>query len=294
MRATSPFLAPLGILVVIALSLSGCVHVDRSVALNSDGSGTYVLTMGINDQLLSLSGDQVTTQMNNLGARVKQEGGSFREYDLEAYTYWSYKRPFSSVKQLNSLLTDLPQSSSATGGSPSTSSTDTISFSEQSGFLSKTFHVTGHISLATLSGSTDSGAGGTDVSQYLKDMRDSFAVTMPGSISAHKGGVVNGNTVTYTVHYGEQTDIDVTGGGLDMSVVAPIAAGSAGALILAAAIIGYLIWRSRARSARPALQADSSAASVEQTTATWAPPQPHAPATQSWQSESPQPPTQPE
>ena len=85
-------------------------------------------------------------------------------------------------------------------------------------------------------------------------MRDSFAVTMPGSITSHKGGVVSGNTVTYTVHYGEETDIDVVGSGLNTSVLIPIGAGAA---IILLAIVGFIIWRRRgvASPNHPAMQA---------------------------------------
>lgn len=298
MRAVKRYLTPLGLMVVLALSLSGCIHLDRNVALNSDGTGTYVLTLGINDQLLSLAGDQTATQMDALGAKVKQEGGSYREYDLAGYTYWAYTRPFSSISQLNSFLTQMPGSTGApTGGAANPSSADTVTFTEQSGFLSKTFHVTGHLSLQAPAGTTDgSGTGGPDMSQYLKDLRDSFAVTMPGSISAHSGGVVNGNTITYTVHYGEQTDIDVTGGGLDMAVVTPIAAGGAGILVVIAAIVGYLIWRSRAKPAQPVAHAAYGAAPVAPgapASPIWAAP-PDAPAAPVASADSPTAPIQPE
>ena len=248
--AIKRYLTPLGLLAVMALSLSGCIHLDRNVTLNSDGSGSYTLSLGINDQLLSLS-DQTATTMNNFGAKVKQDGGSYKEYGLEGYTYWAYTWPFTSITRLNTLLTELPSSATSNSSAPSTSSGDTISVTEQSGFLSNTFHVTGHISLKPASGS--GGSDNPQVQQYLKELRDTFTLTMPGSISAHTGGSVNGATITYAVHYGEETSIDVTGGGLDTAALTPIIAGGAGVLLVIAAVVGYVIWRSRAK--RPAAAA---------------------------------------
>lgn len=295
MRALHRYLAPLGLLVVMALSLSACIHLDRNVSLNSDGSGSYVLTLGINDQLLSLAGDQTANQMDALGAQVKQEGGSYKEYDLEGYTYWAYTRPFSSITQLNSFLTQLPGSTGASAGAGAAatpSSADTITFTEQSGFLSKTFHVTGHLSLQTPAGTNATGgSGGPDVSQYLKDLRDSFTVTMPGSISAHTGGVVNGNTVTYTIHYGEETNIDVTGGGLDMAAVTPVAAGGAGVLVVIAAIVGYLVWRNRAKAARSTMA--TAVAQAAPVSPIWSS-SPEAPTAPGAPAESPEAPTLPD
>ncbi len=270
MRAIKRHLAAAGLLMVMALSLTGCVHLDRNVALNGDGSGSYVLTIGINDQLLSLSGGQTTTMMNNFGDQVKKDGGSYRQYDDAGYTYWAYTRPFKSVPDLNNFLQQMPSSgSSSTGASGSgnlpSSGADTLSFTEQSGFLTNTFHVTGHISLNIQAGATS--AGGVDASPYLKDMRDSFAVTMPGSITSHKGGTVNGNTVTYTVHYGEETDIDVVGSGLNTGVLIPIGAGVA---IILLAIAGFIIWgRRSAGPNHPATQAAYSGMGAQPTAQSW-------------------------
>jgi hypothetical protein len=240
--------ASVGLLIVMALTLSGCVHLDRNVALNGDGSGTYLLTIGISDQLLSISGDQVTSSMDSYGDKVKKEGGSYRRYEDAGYTDWAYTRPFASIADLNKLLQEAPQAGGASGlpSGSSTSTLDTITFSEQPGFLSNTFHVTGHMSMVVPTGSTDT--GGVDVSTYLKDMRESLAVTMPGSISSHTGGVVEGATITYTVHFGEETDIDVTGSGLNTSTLIPLGVGAGALVLLLAAIAGFILWRRRSGS----------------------------------------------
>ena len=246
MRAIKRHIASIGLLMVMALSLTGCIHLDRNVSLNGDGSGSYVMTIGLNTYLMGLYGEQTATRlMNDYGGQVKRVGGSYRRYDDAGYTYWAYTRPFKSVADLNNIIKQAPGSViSSTGSSGSgisfSSGPDTLTFSEQPSFLSNTFHVTGHISLIIPSSATDS--GGIDTAPYLKDMRDSFAVTMPGSITSHEGGVVSGNTVTYTVHYGEETDIDVAGSGLNTSALIPI---GAGASILLLAIVGFIIWRRR-------------------------------------------------
>jgi hypothetical protein len=42
------FVATAGLLLVLALALTACIHEDRSVSLQGDGSGTYTLTIGLN------------------------------------------------------------------------------------------------------------------------------------------------------------------------------------------------------------------------------------------------------
>jgi hypothetical protein len=278
MRALKRNGTSLGLLLVMALSLVGCVHVDRGVTLNSDGSGSYALTIGFIDALITSSTDSTSTMMNQFGAQVKQAGGSYREYEDNGYTYWAYTRPFSNITTLNTYLGQLPQSagglSSSVGSASASSTSDSITFTEQQGALSNTFHVKGHLSLAIPSGG---GTGGVDLTPYLKDMRDSFAVTMPGTVTAHTGGSINGNTVTYLIHGGDQTDIDVTGSALNTGGYAAIGGGAALVLILVG--LGMFFWLRRRRTSAPQLAAQ---------VAYGAPAAPSAPFTPTWPGGAPQ------
>ncbi len=246
LRAYKRIPAVFSLLLVLMLSLTACMHVDRNVTLNSDGSGSYVLTIGFSEQLVSLASDQISSSMDDFGQKVKQQGGSYRHYDDTGYSYWAYTRPFKTVADLNKLVQEAPQSGDSSSADVTTPGQDTLTFSEQSGFLSNTFHVTGHMSMVVPPSSLGD-TGGVDITQYLKDMRESFSVTMPGSITSHTGGVVSGNTVTYTVHYGEQTDIDVVGGGLNLGPLLPI--GAAVIVILLLAIVGAILWSRRRKRA---------------------------------------------
>lgn len=242
--------ATIGLLIALALSLSGCMHIDRAVTINSDGSGSYTMTIGFSEQLVSLASDQISSNMDSFGQKVKSNGGSYRHYDDTGYSYWAYTRPFKSIADLNTLVQETPQASDTSGsvGSsniPTPGQADTLNFTEQSGFLSNTFHVTGHMSMIFPQSATNT--GGIDVSTYLSDMRESFSVTMPGSITAHTGGTLSGNTVTYTIHYGEQTDIDVTGGGFNTALLLPI---GIAVVIILLLIGGVIFWRRRRGATR--------------------------------------------
>ncbi|HEX8727631.1 MAG TPA: hypothetical protein VF739_03355 [Ktedonobacterales bacterium] len=246
MHSIKRFSASLTLLIALALSLAGCVHIDRAVTINSDGSGSYTLTVGFSEQLVSLASDQISNSMDSFGQKVKSQGGSYRHYDDTGYSYWAYTRPFKSIADLNQLVQEAPQTGDTAGSSgsgsaiPTVGQTDTLNFTEQSGFLSNTFHVTGHMSMIFPQSATDT--GGIDVSSYLSDMRESFSVTMPGSITSHKGGSVSGDTVSYTIHYGQETDIDVIGGGFNPSHLLPIGVAFVVILLL---IGGLIFWRQR-------------------------------------------------
>jgi hypothetical protein len=127
---------------------------------------------------------------------------------------------------------------------------DTLTVTETSGILTNSFHVTGHISMLAPSGSS-SDTGGVDVSQYFKDAHETVSITMPGWVSSHKQGEVSGNTVKYTIHYNEQADIDVTGGGVNPQALALTIAAGALILLLAGALAFWIVRRRRAREAIP-------------------------------------------
>ena len=259
LKYTSRPFTVLGLLLALLLSLTACVHEDRAVMLNSDGSGSYVLAIGFSEQLVSLASDQISSAMDEFGAKVKQQGGSYRHYDDIGYSYWAYTRPFATIAQLNQLVQDAPQSGGSANGSVPTTTQDTFTFTQQSGFLSNTFHVTGHMSMIVPQSSLGN-TGGVDITPYLKDMRESFSVTMPGSITSHQGGVVSGNTVTYTIHYNQQTDIDVVGGGLNLASLIPYAIGAGVLIALLLILAGVLLWRRRQRAANLRAERESAPA----------------------------------
>jgi hypothetical protein len=100
------------LVVFLLLALVGCMHVDRALTINGDGSGVYVLTVGF---LEPKSGDQnslsanVVTTMDAFGAHVQKQGGTYRRYDDQGYAYWAYNRPFTSLAQADTYLQEDPR-----------------------------------------------------------------------------------------------------------------------------------------------------------------------------------------
>jgi len=237
-------IAAILVCLLLALTLAGCVHANRTITFNSDGTGTYTYTIGFSAQMISLGGSTLTQGMDKFGAQIKQDGGTYGRYDDSGYTYWKYVRPFTSVTQLDTFLGQSPQtgSSSGSGVSSTPNPTDTVNATEQPGFFATTFHVTGQMSLVMPDANQS-------VRDLLKDARLSVAITMPGWVSAQNGGDLNGNTVTYTVHFGESATIDVTGGGLNLPHIALIAGGVL--LALALFIVGLILLR---RGNRPPVE----------------------------------------
>jgi hypothetical protein len=237
---------------LLALSLAACVQADRTVVLHSDGSGVYTFTVGISDQMVTLGGSALVTNMDDFGTRAQQSGGSYTRYDANGFRYWKYVRPFHSVGQLNTFLTESPQTgSSAT--SPGVSPSDPrniLHVADDAGFFSTTFHVTGYLSLEIPNADQST-------RDLLKNARLSVAVSMPNWVSAQRGGTLNGNTVSYAVSFGQSATIDVTGGGYNLPHIALVAGGVLLALALFIVGIG-LLRRGEHFSAKPAEYASTS------------------------------------
>src|SRR5215831_11475131 len=191
--------APLLALLVL-LTLSGCMRVDRELRLNRDGTGSYTLTLGFREPKpgdASSISQNIVTPMEAFGAHVQQQGGTSRRYDDQTYVYWAFTRSFTSIAQADALLQDDPRPYDQ-NHAPLLFH-DTLHVSMQSGPFATTFHVTGVISLVDASGNA----------QSWQDAMERVTVTMPDGISAHKGGAHVGNSVTYTIRYNEETTVDV-------------------------------------------------------------------------------------
>ncbi len=184
--------------------LAGCMRVQRSFTLNGDGSGVYVLTVGVRyptpGDPTSIPADNVTA-LKAFGAHVQQQGGAYRSYDEQGYTYWSYIRPFTSISQADALLQEDPRQDDQTHFLVLYH--DTLHVAIQTGLLRPTtYHVTGTISLADLTGKAE---------QNWRDATESVTITMTDGVRAHQGGVQDGNSVTYTIAYNQTATVDVTG-----------------------------------------------------------------------------------
>lgn len=245
MRSRTHAVALFTVFTICAVLLSSCFHLDRDVKLNSDGTGSYTLSLGLSEALVGLAGNTLTKSMDERGQQVKQQGGDYHHFDQDGYSVWVFTRPFKSVSDLNALLHENPASP---GSSPGDSTfvplqtQDSLSVTETPGFFVNSFHVTGHISLKGL-GNTASGGSGIDMTSYLKDARESVSITMPGWITSYaSGGQVQGNTVTYTAHYNEEATIDVVGGAVNPTAI--YTAGGTGLLVMLV-IGGVIFWRRR-------------------------------------------------
>jgi hypothetical protein len=241
MRASPrPLLAAI-LACILALSLAGCMRVQRALQINRDGSGAYTLTIGFREptpgNAASLN-PSVTGAMEAFAVHVEAKGGASRRFDDQGYAYWTFTRTFSTTKEGDAALQDDPRQFDA-NATPILFS-DSLRLTSSSGpFGVTTFHVTGTISLVDFLGNA----------QNWRDATESLTITMLGGISDHHGGIHDGDSITYTINYNQSATVDVTGGA-PAPRVAPLAlAALLGALALILAALGIRLLRAPARKA---------------------------------------------
>jgi hypothetical protein len=185
-----------------AVLLTGCMRVERALVIYGDGSGSYTLTIGFPEPAPGDSSEissKIVAPMEDFGAHVQQEGGTYRRYTSQNYVYWAYTSSFSSPAVGNGLLQEDPRQYDQ--NNIPVLFKDTLKISKVAASSTSLYQVTGTISLADPLGTSTS----------WRDATESIAITMANGVSTHYGGTLSGNTVTYAIAYNQTVTIDVTG-----------------------------------------------------------------------------------
>lgn len=217
--------AALALLVVLCFALSSCVHLQRDVALNNDGTGTYSFSLGFSDKLIAVAGSSFGLQMKTCGALVQTSGGAYSMADTGGYSTWTFTWHFNSLSRLNSLLAANAEFCSISNTNIPTTATanDSFDVTAHGHFLTTTYVLSGHLSFVLQSTDTTQDPNTTAL---LQEAYSSFAISMPGWISsATPGGSQNGSTVKYTAHNGDTLDFQVVGEGVNISALLLIGGG---------------------------------------------------------------------
>jgi hypothetical protein len=232
-----------GLGLTLILLLTGCMRVDRQFRLNGDGSGSYTLTLGFREPTSgdpdSVS-DKVVIPLNAFADHVQATNGSVTRYEDQGYAYWTFTRPFTAVAEANALLQEDPRQYD-----PNHSPVlyrDSLHVARETRFLSTVFHISGAISLVDV----------LNNAQSWSDATERLTITMPEGIISATGGARQGESVTYTIHYNESTQIDVVGRVSDsqntLGAAPLIVGGALGVLAVALLVVGFRLLR------RPALR----------------------------------------
>lgn len=89
----------LGIIATILL-LSGCVKADMGIQLNKNGSGTSIIRMGVEEEIISMTNEDVMGEMEE---EFTEDGYEVKEYDFgdEKYKGIEATKPFKDINKFS-------------------------------------------------------------------------------------------------------------------------------------------------------------------------------------------------
>jgi hypothetical protein len=228
--------------VTLAILATGCMKVDLSMRLHSDDTVDGTMTYAVSRDLLTLTHSSPEDLLDQVASGGPLPPGvSYDQTDYADDTFVGKTLTFSGV--------DIGAfQRSGVGG-------ESLSIQR----VGDAFQVSGEIDLtSTATGQLQPGAA-----QLAKDMQLRLAITFPGPVQQQTGGVVTGNTVTWTPTYGQKTEIQATGSALgDRGFPTVWVALAAAAVILVVILLLVVLRRrSRAEPDEPAVTAASDPAS---------------------------------
>ncbi len=220
--------------VALALLCTACIKVDAALRLHTDDRVDGSMTYAVSKDLLALSGQSADDLFNQVASGAALPPGvAYRTTDYSDDTFEGKTLTFSGVN-----VAEFQQGN--IGG-------ETFSIQR----VGDTFQVSGLVDLTkTTTGQLQPGA-----QQLAKDMQLRLAITFPGPVQDHTGGVVIGNTITWTPTYGTKTEIRATGSALGDPSGDPvlwITIGAVVAVLIVAAFVAFRRRRPRTPDASPA------------------------------------------
>jgi phosphatidylinositol mannoside-binding LppM-like protein len=219
--------------VALALLCTGCIKVDAALRLHSDDTVDGSMTYAVSKDLLTLTGSSADDLFNQVASGAALPPGvAYRTTDYSDATFVGKTLTFNGVNVAEFQHGNI-------GG-------ETFSIQR----VGDSFQVSGLVDLTkTSTGQLQPGA-----QQLAKDMQLRLAVTFPGPVQQHTGGVVVGNTVTWTPTYGTKTEIRATGSALGDPTGNPalwITIGGVVAVLIVAALVAFRRRRPRMTSEAP-------------------------------------------
>ena len=240
-------------LVVLALSLSGCMQVVTHVTINKDGSVDLENSLAMDKDLFAMmqAGD-AEDPFAELRRQLQEEGFEVTDYDGEGFTgikaYKHFAKPAEAVKLFPARLENGPQVS------------ERADFSVQKRFFRTTYRFAGDIDLTmpeleqeTQGGEDEFAALGSALGRaFLHQIDIRFLVTLPVKPERHNADKVadGGRTLEWKLRPGKKYHLEFRCNLLNVSNLLAVAGGAFGVVLVAALITLLAIRRRKAGMAR--------------------------------------------
>ena len=232
MKGKAGTVARIGAFAVLALLLSGCIKLTMDLQVNSDDTVSGTIQLGIQKELLELSGGSVQDLLGSDSPFPSDAPGvTVEEFDDGEFAGQEFT--FDSVPIAEFQATDDP---------------DALSILRQG----DVFVVSGVLDMSgALSGAT--GGIGTTGQELLDSAEIRITMTFPGDVQ-EATGTIDGNSVTWAPEFGQRLEISATasaiddgdaGGGSGGSSMTIILIIVAVAVVVVGAIIAFFVMKGR-------------------------------------------------
>jgi hypothetical protein len=223
-------IARIGAFAALALLLSGCIKLTMDLQVNSDDTVSGTIQLGIQKELLELSGGSVQDILGSDSPFPSDAPGvTVEEFDDGEFAGQQFN--FDSVPIAEFQTPDDP---------------DALNITRQG----DTFVVSGVLDMSGASGASGLGATGAEL---FESAVIQITITFPGDVQ-QASGTIDGNSVTWEPVFGERLEISATASAIDDGDAGGDGGGSSSsmtiiliiaAVVVVGAIIAFFVMKGR-------------------------------------------------
>jgi hypothetical protein len=209
--------ARIGAFAALALLLSGCIKLTMDLQVNSDDTVSGTIQLGIQKELLELSGGSVQDILGSDSPFPSDAPGvTVEEFDDGEFAGQQFN--FDSVPIAEFQTPDDP---------------DALNITRQG----DTFVVNGVLDMSGASGASGLGATGAEL---FESAVIQITITFPGDVQ-QASGTIDGNSVTWEPVFGERLEITATASAIDDGDAGGDGGGSSSSMTIILIIVGVVV-----------------------------------------------------
>lgn len=220
-------MATVALIVVLFMVLSGCVKINSTLTVNSDGSGDLSVIYGVNKQLAAMQPD-ITSSLQTAKKNSEKEGYTTSDYNDTQYMGIQLKKHINNLKDLK----QFPNNNKVK-----------FSVKEKKGFFKNTYDVNSSFDLTGLTDPNSNGLEESVAAAAVAQIDLKFTLNLPVAAGNNNASKVTNNnkTLEWTLVPNQMNNLNVQFSTVNMTNVVMLIGGIAIILIL----LGFFIFRKK-------------------------------------------------
>lgn len=183
------------ILLALCTVLTGCVKLNSTLTVNSDGSGDLSVIYGISKQLAAMQPD-ISSNLQDTKKSTEKAGYTVSDYNDTKYIGVQFKKHFTDLRNLKQFPNN-----------------DKVQFNvkENKGFFKNTYNVTGSFDLTGLTDTSSNDMEKSFAAAAMSQMDLSFHLNLPVAAGENNASKVTNNnkSLEWTLVANQKNDLKV-------------------------------------------------------------------------------------